>query len=253
MNDYSKQSKEIVKQFRKSILEQYENGTPYQLYEDELLLFNCVKNGDLESLNNRLREMAKTQKETVGKMSKDPKKQALFTVVSGITLATRSAMSGGMPEAEAYRLSDAYLQQLPDSMTESDAMEVFLIALTDFTKRVHDSKLQGKYSLPVSKALRYISSHLHEKTSIAKIANFCQVTPQYLSKIFHKETGTTIVCYVRNEKLKIAAQMLEQSDFSIQRISTILEFPSQSAFTSQFKDYFGKTPNAYRKDIFTNI
>lgn len=249
MNDYSKKAKEIVKQFMKSMLEQYENDTPYQLYEEEQLLFNCVKNGNLESLNKRLEEMAKTQKKTVGKMSKDPRKQALFTVVSGITLATRSAMTGGMPEAEAYRLSDAYLQQLTDSMTEKEAMEVFLIALTDFTKRVHDSKLQGKYSLPVSKALRYISSHLHEKTSVTKIASYCHVTPQYLSSLFHKETGTTIVCYIRNEKLKVAAQMLEQSDFSLQRISTILEFPSQSAFTSQFKDYFGKTPYAYRKDL----
>lgn len=241
-------NKQIIEQFRQAMIDQYETNTPYQLYEDEQVLFNCVKNGDINGLKNRLNYMMEHTAPAIGTMSKDPVKQTQFTVVSGITLATRSALSGGLPDAEAYHLSDAYLQKLDNSLTQQDAYEIFLTALMDFTERVHKKKFRGNFSLPVTKALKYINSHLHEKTSLTKIAEYCQVSPQYLSSLFHKETGLTVSTYIRNEKIKVAAGMLEQSNFSIQRISTMLEFPSQSAFTSQFKEYFGKTPYKYRKD-----
>ena len=239
--------KEIVKTYQKAVLDQFEINPPLQLYESEKVLFNCVKNGDLEGLEDVFSTMEKAQP-PIGTMSQDPLKQAQFTVVSGITLVTRYAMTGGLPDAEAYHLSDAYLQKLNNSLTIDEAMNIFLVAIRDFTKRVNDKKLEGTFSLPVSKALRYINSHLHEKPSLNKIAERCSVTPQYLSTVFHKETGLTVSCYIRREKLKVAAEMLEQSDFSIQRISTLLEFPSQSAFTKQFKDFYGTTPYKYQKE-----
>lgn len=250
MKENNQSSKEIIREFRQAMVDQYEVNTPFQLYEEEQRFFNCVRNGDLDALNAILKEAQNAPSSLIGKMSKDPVKQAMFTVVSGITLATRSAMSGGLPDAEAYHLSDAYLQCLDNSITEEQAMEVLFTALTDFTQRVHNSKINGSYSLPVTKAIKYISGHLHEKINLNKIAERCMVTPQYLSNVFHKETGVTISTYIRNEKLKVSAQMLEQSDFPIQRISTMLEFPSQSAYTSQFKEYFGKTPYQYRKDYY---
>jgi len=251
MTEENRSSKEIIKEFRQSMLAQYEQNTPLQLYEEEQRLFYCVKNGDLLALNSLLDHLASNKSTPyIGTMSKDPVKQVLFSVVSGITLATRAAMSGGLPDAEAYHLSDAYLQRLDNTLTEQQALELFLSALADFTNRVHNAKIHGAYSLPVTKALKYISSHLHEKPSLVRISEYCGVTPQYLSSVFHKEKGITITAYIRNEKLKVAAQMLEQSNFSIQRISTMLEFPSQSAFTAQFKAYFGKTPYVYRKDFY---
>lgn len=247
MSNQNQSNKQIVEQFRRAMLEQYENNTPFQLYENEQTLFNCVKNGDIDGINEHLKFL-QDNPPAIGIMSKDPVKQTQFIVVSGITLATRSALSGGLPDAEAYHLSDAYLQKLDNSLTTDEAYNIFLTALFDFTERVQKRKFKGNYSLPVTKALKYINSHLHENASLSKIAEYCQVTPQYLSTLFHKETGYTITTYIKNEKLKVSAGMLEHSNFSIQRISTMLEFPSQSAFTSQFKQYFGKTPYRYRKD-----
>lgn len=245
-------AKEIIKNYSKLMQRQYEEKTPFQLFKDEKALFDCVRKGDCDGLVNMLDMMATIPQPPVGTMSLDPLKQAQFTVVSGITLATRYAITGGLPDAEAYRLSDAYLQQLNNSLNEDEAINIFLTALMDFTTRVFERKDKHEYSLHVSKAIKYINSHLHEKISLERISREALVTPQYLSTTFHRETGLTIGQYITREKLKIAAMMLEESDYSIQRIGEMLEFPSQSAFTVKFRKLYKLTPYKYRKSFHSN-
>lgn len=239
--------KEIVMAYRKAMYEQYETATPLPVYENEVALLQCVKNGEVDALDKILDTMTPTTQPT-GQMSYDPLKQAQFIVVSGITLATRYALAGGLPEPDAFHLSDAYLQRLNSTIKEEDAIRLFIVALHDFTKRVHDIKESAPYSYPITRSIRYISGHLHSKFSLNNIALYCNLTPQYLSSQFHKETGVTISTYVRNEKLKVSAQMLRQGDFSISRIASILDFPSASAFSSDFKKYYGMTPKVYRNN-----
>lgn len=240
--------KEIVMAYRKAMYEQFETASPLPAYENEVVLFQCVKAGNIEELDRILKTMTPRSQPT-GHMSTDPLKQAQFIVVSGITLATRYALAGGLPEPDAFHLSDAYLQRLNSTIKEEDAIKLFIVALHDFTKRVHDIKETTHYSYPITRSIRYISSHLHSKCSLINIAQYCNLTPQYLSALFHKETGLTISTYVRNEKLKVSAQMLRYSDFSISRIASMLDFPSASAFTSDFKKYFNITPKAYRNSV----
>ena len=237
--------KEIVMAYRKAMYEQYEEDTPLPVYANEVALFQCVKNGDEEKLDWLLDTMFHGF-QPIGKMSTNPIRQAQFLVVSGITLATRYALAGGLPEAVAFNLSDTYLQRLNSTITEEDATILFIVALHDFTKRVRSSKESTPYSYPVTRSMRYISRHLHNKFSLNDIAKYCNLTPQYLSSLFRKETGLTISTYMRNEKLKVSTQMLRQSDFSISHIASTLNFPSASAFTSDFKKYYGITPKGYR-------
>lgn len=239
-------SKTIVKAFQAEMLKQYEESTPLPLYEGEVALFTCVKNGDVESLHNILKLMEKAPP-VQGHMSDDPLKQAQFMVVSGITLATRYAIAGGMSQIEAYRLSDTYLQQLTGSLDEEQAARIFLSAIEDFATRVRKSKTTGTYCFPVTRCIQFINSHLYRKITLSELASYCDVTPQYLSGVFHRETGLTITAYIRKEKLKLASQMLENTVFSINRISTLLDFPSQSAFTEAFKEEYGTTPGKFRR------
>lgn len=240
--------KEIVMAYRKAMYKQFETDTPLPVYANEVALFQCVKDGEVEALDRLLQTIVPTLEPT-GQMSTEPLKQAQFIVVSGITLATRYALAGGLPEPVAFHLSDAYLQHLNSTITEEESIKLFLVALHDFTRRVHDIKEATPYSYPITRSIRYISSHLHKKFSLNDIARYCNLTPQYLSSLFHKETGITLSTYVHNEKLKVSAQMLRQGDFSISRIASILDFPSASAFSSDFKKYYGMTPKVYRNNM----
>lgn len=247
MADYEKTPGEIIKIYQQAMSDQLEFDTPLPAYSEEKLLLNCVRNGDINSLEAQIRKLA-YERSLIGTMSNTPHMQAQFTVVSGLTLISRTAISGGLSEAEAYHLSDAYLQMLNSKLTEREAYNIFLIAVVDFTERVHKARQNNRYSLPISRSIRYIGAHLHKKISLTELAKHTGVTPQYLSSRFHKETGFTVKEYILNEKLKVAARMLEDSDYSISRIASLLEFPSQSAFTSEFKKHYGVTPGGFRRN-----
>ena len=239
--------KEIVTSFRAAMLSHMDSDGTVPLYSYEVALFACVRAGDIDALRRCFAQTPDMANMVPGRMSSNPVRQAQFMVVSGITLATRYSIAGGLPEPEAYALSDAYLQRLDSSVDESQAIELFLTALFDFTRRVSEVRSRGSYSLPVSRCIRYINDHLYKKLPLSLLAGICGVSPQYLSQIFHKETGLTVTAYIRREKLGLAAQMLEHTDFSINRIAAVLEFPDQSAFTAQFKAQYQVTPHAYRR------
>lgn len=251
-NQYMQENKktpgEIIKIYQKAMADQLEYNMPLPAYTEEKALLSCVRNGDINGLDAQIRKMA-YERSLIGTMSTNPNMQAQFSVVSGLTLISRTAIAGGLSPAEAYHLSDAYLQMLNSRLTEREAYNIFLVAVVDFTDRVNKVRQIEHYSLPVNKAIRYIGSHLHIKLTLTEIAKHVGVTPQYLSSRFHKETGLSVMEYIRNEKLKVAARMLENSDYSISRISTLLEFPSQSAFTSFFRECYGITPARYRKEL----
>lgn len=248
MKEKELSKKEIIRSFKKAEFTLYDESTPFMAFEEERTILNGIRNGDTEAIDALCSKLRSLDAFAVGKMSSEPLRQVQFEVVSGISLATRYAIAGGLPDSEAYHLSDAYLQQLSDSISEKETFGIFLDAIQDFVSRVKKAKSKGSFSLPTTRAVKYINSHLHEKNSLTKLADVCKVTPQYLSAVFHRDTGLTVSEYIRRKKLSVAAQMLEQSDYSIQTISTVLEFPSQSAFTSQFKICYGITPYQYRKD-----
>ena len=242
----SELSREIVKKYQDALLKQYDSNEPFMSFSKEQFIFNFVKNGDVDGLNALSNTIGNTKLINIGKMSKDAFRQYEYAVVSGITLATRYAISGGLPDIEAYKLSDTYIQQLITIKNENEAISLFIAALNDFTKRVKKIKIKENYSMHVHEAIKYINTNLHTKIDLKTLAKHCGVTPQHLSSVFHHDVNMTIGEYIRQQKLKIAAQMLEQSDYSINKISNILSFPSQSAFTNYFKNLFGTTPNRYR-------
>lgn len=56
--------------------------------------------------------------------------------------------------------------------------------------------------------------------------------------------------YIQSKKIETAQNMLCHSDYAISVISTTLAFPSQSYFTSVFREKTGTTPTQYRAEHF---
>ncbi|MCR4586927.1 MAG: AraC family transcriptional regulator [Lachnospiraceae bacterium] len=221
------------------------NGTSRQ---GEQYLMALVENGNVTELDQLL-SLADGQSLTIGYMSEDPLRQAKYTFVCMITLTTRAAIAGGMPESDAYDRSDAYIQQA-DKMSDID--EIFRLmasALKDFTKRVRNARRTAYTSLPVIKAVKYIENNLRSPLSLRALAEHCKVTAPYLSAAFHRETGMTVTAYIRRQRLEVAAVLLRTGEFSVGTVSDLLCFPSPSAFIKAFRQIYGMTPASYQKKI----
>jgi YesN/AraC family two-component response regulator len=237
--------RDIVQAYRKAMFEQREVLDNTILYRMETELFNCIKSGKPGEITALLEKIMSNGK-MVGMLSKDPLRQAQYTFIAGLTLATRSAIEGGMPEIEAFNLSDVYAQKADQCKKIDDIVQLNVVAYHDFAKRVQQVKKRRVYSYPVSICIDYISNHLHYQINLEALAKQCNLTPQYLSSLFRKEIGTTLTDYILKEKLETAKQMLTYSDYSLQEISNYLAFCSHSNFTAHFRKRNGITPREYR-------
>ena len=85
---------------------------------------------------------------------------------------------------------------------------------------------------------------------VEELAEYVDLNPSYLSRLFKKEVGTSISEYIRRQKLETAKNMLVYSEYRPAEIATTLAFPSQSYFTEIFHKYTGLTPKEYRKQYF---
>lgn len=92
----------------------------------------------------------------------------------------------------------------------------------------------------------YIAEHLDEVTR-TKLSEVFYLSPNYLSRLFRKETGTGLSEYIQNERMQLARRLLLQNKLSINQIAIETGYPSFAHFSKQFKKFFGMTPGEYRK------
>lgn len=181
----------------------------------------------------------------VGEVSDNPLEQAISMFVSGITLATRAAIEGGLPEHIAYALSDNYIKySLPihDIQMLNDLQDC---AVYDFTQQVHQYKYRNCGPI-VKKCCEYIERNIHSKITLTELSQLTHKSQGYISECFFNDLKIRPTEYIRKEKLEYATKILHMSDISVSAISDLLAFPSTSAFIQYFKKMYGCTPIEYR-------
>ena len=101
----------------------------------------------------------------------------------------------------------------------------------------------------VRKAQQYISSHIREKLSVPLVARQVDVSPSYLTALFHKNLQISPGEYIRRIKLQESKQMIRENDLNFTEIAATLQYSTVHHFSRQFKEKFGITPTEYAKSV----
>lgn len=227
------------------LFEQRESGRAHTPYEAELYFYGNIKNGDAEAVKNVIGEFFKDTL-VVGRMSDDNLRQSKYFAVSCITLATRYAIEGGLPQSEAYNLSDEYIRFIDGQTRQEDIVDFLVEKAVELAKRVGDCKLRKQYPLHIRQAMKIIDAKLHEKLTVMQVAGECGVSADYLSSQFKKHLGVGLARYIILQKLEASKQMLtEKGRFSCGEVAYILGFCSETHFITSFKKTYGVTPKQY--------
>jgi len=96
------------------------------------------------------------------------------------------------------------------------------------------------------KAKAYIHEHLAEDISRDDIASHVYLNPDYLTRIFKKETGMSVSDYVLQQRLTLAAGLLAQSELPVSAIASKVGYANFSHFSRMFKKYLSLSPLEYR-------
>ncbi len=147
----------------------------------------------------------------------------------------------------AYNLSDLYIRKMDRCESVEEIFSLHSAMFSDFTSRMRTLIREKTYSLPVHKVMEYISRRLQDPLTVEHLAEVAGLTPSYLSTLFKKETGLALSEYIRRERIDMAGQLLQYTDYSCTDIAEYLCFSSDSHFSRVFREYVGLTPTEYRK------
>ncbi|MHA6485504.1 response regulator [Paenibacillus sp. strain BS8-2] len=110
------------------------------------------------------------------------------------------------------------------------------------------SSEQGKsVSIAVEKVQQYMKEHLHEDFSREKAAELVYLNAAYLSRLFRKETGSTLTDYLVELRMARAKTELANTNHRISDIAVAVGYTNFSHFSQVYKRATGLTPQEYRK------
>ncbi|MCD4714287.1 MAG: PocR ligand-binding domain-containing protein [Clostridiales bacterium] len=98
-------------------------------------------------------------------------------------------------------------------------------------------------------AMKYLEEHFSEKNTLKHLAQICNVSDSYFSRLFSKTYGISIMKYIESLRLNHAKQLLLNPDFTVKYVALSCGYEDASYFIKLFKKATGITPQNYRRTI----
>lgn len=247
--EFTELGRNIQEDLAMSLFIKQENEESHNSYLQEVREQMSIETGDLDALEKSFGEDTAGD---YGTLSKNRLRQYKNLGIVVITLASRSAIRGGVLPEISFSLSDTFIQKI-EQFHDIDALAQFIRnaerEYTMMVREIRDRKegLDKKNAHPkVEQTKKYIFSHLHDKLSVQDLGGILHINANYLSELFVHYEGMPLGQYILSEKINRAKNLLIYSDFSYIDIATYLGFSSQSHLGKQFKAHTGYTLKQFR-------
>lgn len=103
----------------------------------------------------------------------------------------------------------------------------------------------------ISKVISIIERYYFDGITLGKVASDIGVTESYLSRLFKSEMDTNFKQYLTQYRMKLARELLLNTDKTIQKIGQEVGYPNNAQFGRAFKGEEGMSPGAYRRYYFS--
>nr|WP_027094712.1 helix-turn-helix domain-containing protein [Cohnella thermotolerans] len=150
-------------------------------------------------------------------------------------------------EIQAHRLYQGRLndQLFMRSLNSLEDMEQYLDYLVR-TAAEHRSFTDRPGSV-VERIKRYVRDHCGDDLTRTGLAEVVYLNPDYLARLFKKETGVSLGTYIIQTRIKTAKHLLESTNLAVTTIARKVGYSNDSHFSKFFKQNVGATPHEFRK------
>ena len=94
---------------------------------------------------------------------------------------------------------------------------------------------------------KYVLEHIQENIRVEDIAKEVYLNEKYLMRLFKKETGSSILEFIAEQRINLAKELLEKTDYPITTVASSVGYHNYSYFAKVFKRSTGYTPIAFRQ------
>ncbi|MFB9277099.1 response regulator [Cohnella cellulosilytica] len=99
----------------------------------------------------------------------------------------------------------------------------------------------------VKKIIRYIEHNYDQEISLASLARHVMMGENYVSALFKKKTGETLIHYLHRIRIEKAIEYLRSTDLPVSQIGQNVGFMNDNYFIKIFKRMTGTTPSQFRQ------
>ncbi len=104
--------------------------------------------------------------------------------------------------------------------------------------------------LKISQTKRLVQEHLGDShLGVGYLARLLHCSSDYLSHLFHRETGQRLSAYINVERVRAAMAMLRATPLTIAEVAYATGFESQAYFSRVFKQIALKSPLEFRRSV----
>lgn len=215
----------------------FENTDPMKPIQEDLANGDAVKLSlDLEMLFKQLRKPAKQSQFYI--------KFIFSNLISSIypqLCAARAAADRTVPTLDSM-ITEMYTQQSIGVMIDQ------VQALADEVLASMQSPQDTDTRREVQIVQRYVLQNYATDLSVETLAELVYLAPDYLNRLFKKATGRNVGQYLRQVRMDNASRQLLETNRKVMDICADVGYPNYSYFCQSFRDYFGKSPERYRKE-----
>ena len=101
----------------------------------------------------------------------------------------------------------------------------------------------------VSSVQAYISAHYGEQLSLDQLAQQFYLSSSYLSRLFKRETGTTLTTYLQNVRIEAAKNLLRTTALKSYEVAERVGINDPLYFSRIFNKITGLKPKDYRHSV----
>ena len=123
-----------------------------------------------------------------------------------------------------------------------NALEEALLWIHRFASNGRASRTDER----AQRAVQYLAAHPDEPFDLSRLAAHCGLSASRLSHVFKAEIGTTPQRFSEDLRLKIARQLVTQTNLPIGAIAAEVGFEDPLYFSRRFRQRFKQSPRALR-------
>ncbi len=142
------------------------------------------------------------------------------------------------------RMEEMYLEEAKGILA---ALLVSIARENRPVQRGQESPVGEPFTIPISRALDYISLHYMEPLKIQALAKWCYMSETHFRRMFSLYMKMGPVEYINLVRIQNACDYLRKGDDSIADIAHKCGFSTLSTFNRNFKQITGSSPRVWRK------
>ncbi|MDO5423013.1 MAG: response regulator [Eubacteriales bacterium] len=158
---------------------------------------------------------------------------------------------GSFSSLEELRAVYGQLEELLENAFLSPKRQIFPLSLyQEMDEQQEDalSALSGSASGKIREVKQYIYQNYGTALSLNQLAALVFVHPDYLSRLFKKETGMNLNQFIKRFRMEKARELLTRTQMKVSAVGEAVGYGNRSYFCKTFNDFYGVSPEKFREE-----